>query len=95
MGITNIVNGHLNELLGNNEEIAKARIRICKKCPIMKDSFMGYVCSSKLWLNPKQEIYQQNVKMVINVDAGVDLMLKLEILSLHVQHVMVNDLNYE
>lgn len=26
MGITNIVNGHLNELLGNNEEIAKARI---------------------------------------------------------------------
>ena len=35
MGITNIVNGHLNELLGNNEEIAKARIRICKKCPIM------------------------------------------------------------
>lgn len=87
MGITNIVNGHLNELLGNNEEIAKARIRICKKCPIMKDSFMGYVCSSKLWLNLKQEIYQQNVKMVINVDAGVDLMLKLEILSLHVQHV--------
>ena len=53
MGITNIVNGHLNELLGNNEEIAKARIRICKKCPIMKDSFIGYVCSSKLWLNPK------------------------------------------
>ena len=39
MGITNIVNGHLNELLGNNE--------------VMKDSFMGYVCSSKLWLNPK------------------------------------------
>ena len=23
MGITNIVNGHLNELLGNNEEMAR------------------------------------------------------------------------
>ena len=85
MGITNIVNGHLNELLGNNEEIAKARIRICKKCPIMKDSFMGYVCSSKLWLNPKTGDISTERKDGYN--AGVDLMLKLEILSLHVQHV--------
>lgn len=39
MGLANIVNGHLNELLGNNADIARARMRICKECPIRKDSF--------------------------------------------------------
>ena len=53
MGLANIVNGHLNELLGSNADIARARMRICKECPIRKDSFLGYLCSSKLWLNPK------------------------------------------
>ena len=53
MGLGNIINGHLNELLGTNGDIARARMKICKECPIIKDSFMGYMCSSKLWLNPK------------------------------------------
>lgn len=53
MGLRNIIDGHINELLGMNVDMGNARLRICKKCPLFKDSFMGYTCNSKLWLNPK------------------------------------------
>lgn len=53
MGLRNILDGHLNELLGMNVDIGKSRFAICKKCPLCKDSFLGYMCSSKLWLDPK------------------------------------------
>lgn len=54
MDIGNIVNGHINELLGLNKDIAEIRINICKKCPIYSPR-MGGICNSKLWINPETD----------------------------------------
>ena len=50
--IGQIVQGHVNEVLGLNQDIAKVRMEICRKCPLFKDT-MGGICNPKLWLNPK------------------------------------------
>lgn len=52
MDIGQIVHGHVNEVLGLNEDIKEKRIKICLKCPLYKD-MLGGICNSKLWLNPK------------------------------------------
>ena len=52
MDIGQIVHGHVNEVLGLNENIKEKRMKICLKCPLYKDT-LGGICNSKLWLNPK------------------------------------------
>lgn len=49
--ITNIVKGHVNELLNLNADISKNRIEICKNCPLFKNEWGG-ICNEKLWLDP-------------------------------------------
>jgi len=34
MNIGNIVQGHVNEMLGLNTNLAEARLKICRKCPL-------------------------------------------------------------
>lgn len=51
MEIGQIVKGHVNEVLGLNEDMKDKRMAICKKCPIYKDT-LGGICNSSLWLNP-------------------------------------------
>lgn len=50
MEIGNIVQGHINELLGLNKNISETRLKICYACPIYSPQFGG-VCNSRLWLN--------------------------------------------
>ena len=52
MEIGNIVSGHINEVLGLNEDVSEKRIEICKKCPLYKN-VLGGQCNSRLWLNPE------------------------------------------
>lgn len=52
MEIGKIVQGHVNEALGLNTNLKEVRMKICRNCPLFKDS-MGGICNSKLWLNPK------------------------------------------
>lgn len=52
IGIGNIISGHINEALGLNKNIAEARLKICKKCPIYLSRYGG-ICNSQLWINPK------------------------------------------
>lgn len=54
-GVKNIIEGHINEFLGNKESIAKPRREICKKCPLYHiNNFWGWAeCNSKLWLDPE------------------------------------------
>ena len=52
MEIGQIVQGHVNELLGLNESLKDKRMKICLKCPLYKDT-LGGICNSNLWLNPK------------------------------------------
>ena len=49
--ITNIVEGHVNELLNRNKNISEIRMKICKVCPIFQNK-LGGICNSNLWLNP-------------------------------------------
>jgi hypothetical protein len=51
MNIGAIVEGHVNEMLGLNKNLAEARIEICKKCPIYSTK-LGGICNSTLYLNP-------------------------------------------
>jgi len=52
MGIGSIIHGHVNEVLGLNEDIKEKRLEICTKCPLYKDT-LGGICNSELWLDPK------------------------------------------
>lgn len=53
MGLSAILNGHTNEMLGLNKNMSEARIRVCKECKLYKKSVIfGEICNSKLWLNP-------------------------------------------
>lgn len=47
-----IAEGHINELLGRNEDISQKRLAVCKKCPLLKDT-LGGVCNYKLYMNPE------------------------------------------
>ena len=51
MGINNIVKGHVNELLNNNDKLSEMRMKICRKCPLYKEKWYGPICNHKLWLN--------------------------------------------
>lgn len=52
MEIGNIINGHVNELLGLKDDISKKRMAICHRCPLYKN-ILGGICNPKLWLDPK------------------------------------------
>jgi hypothetical protein len=52
MEIGSIVKGHVNEVLGLNDDLKEKRMKICLKCPLYKDT-LGGICNSNLWLNPK------------------------------------------
>lgn len=49
--IINIINGHVNEVLGKNEDIKEKRMEICKKCPLYKETSMGPICNPKLYIS--------------------------------------------
>lgn len=49
--ITDIINGHVNEALGKNEELFEQRMKICKECLLYKETAMGPICNPKLYIN--------------------------------------------
>lgn len=52
MGIGNIVAGHWNEMMNNNEDMATTRMEICKRCPLLKmTEAWGPICNPDLYLN--------------------------------------------
>lgn len=50
MNIKDIIQGHWNELIGNNSDISENRLKICYSCPLYS-SKLGGICNSNLWLN--------------------------------------------
>lgn len=54
MEIGNIVNGHVNELLGLNKDISKERMKICQKCPLFSLKYGG-LCNNKLYIDPNTD----------------------------------------
>lgn len=53
--IKEIVNGHINELTNAEEELYRKRIKICEECPLFKQTVLGPVCNSSLYLNPETD----------------------------------------
>ena len=51
MGLRAIIDGHAKEVLGMNQDISEQRMKICRECPLYKQTAMGPVCNSKLWLD--------------------------------------------
>lgn len=51
MEVGNIIKGHINELLGLNNDISEIRLEICKKCPLYLDKYGGQ-CNPKLYMDP-------------------------------------------
>lgn len=49
--ITDIISGHINEVLGKNEELSEHRLEICKKCPLYKETYIGPICNPELYIN--------------------------------------------
>lgn len=48
-----IILGHIDEVFNNNSELSKARLKICKQCPLLSDTAFGKICNSKIYMNPK------------------------------------------
>ena len=50
--IKDIVKGHVNELLGLNQDISQVRMNICRKCPLFLNE-LGGICNPRLYLDAK------------------------------------------
>ena len=52
-----ILNGHMKELFGRNDDLAESRLEICQECPIYKEhSTLGPICDNKKYINNKDEV---------------------------------------
>lgn len=62
-GIKNIIQGHINEFLGNKETIASPRREICKKCPLYHTSYLGWQeCNSHAYIDPSTDAFSTREK---------------------------------
>lgn len=78
----NIVDGHIKELKGENQELYEKRLAICKKCPLFKESGVGFVCNRQLWMNPETgEVSTENIVNWVR-GCGCRLNAKLRIPSM-------------
>ncbi len=46
-----ILKGHVNEIMKSEEELYQERISICKECPLFKETSLGPICNSNLYLD--------------------------------------------
>jgi len=53
--IKDIVEGHINELLGNHKDLSEHRLTICMNCPIYKSTIAGPLCDPDKWINKENE----------------------------------------
>jgi hypothetical protein len=49
VNVKQIVEGHVNELLGREQELSQSRLKICKKCSLYSDVLGGLCDSKKCW----------------------------------------------
>jgi hypothetical protein len=52
MGLNQIVDGHIKELLRQEQDLYESRIKICRGCKLMtKDKMFGEMCDKNKWIN--------------------------------------------
>ena len=58
-----ILEGHLNELVGNNDDISETRLEICEECPLYKyHDTWGPMCDSNKYINKETEDVSESYK---------------------------------
>lgn len=75
--IFDIIDGHVNEMFNANEGLYEERMKICKECPLYKETPVGPICNPKLYINKegKTSAYK---KMVMSVAVPADYLLRLD-----------------
>lgn len=48
-----ILEGHVKEVTGKNNQLSEQRLEICEQCSIFKMTSLGPICDSKKWIDPK------------------------------------------
>jgi hypothetical protein len=60
MQVGQIIEGHVNELLGKNKELHDVRLEICKECPLYRMTFVkdwfGAICDPNKYINSEGRI---------------------------------------
>lgn len=51
MRFIDILDGHIKELFGANENLSNKRLKICMKCPLYKKTPVGPICNSSLYIS--------------------------------------------
>lgn len=54
--IIDVINGHVNEALGRNEGLYEERMKVCKECPLYKETPMGPICNPRLYISESDKI---------------------------------------
>lgn len=53
MGLNQIINGHLKELLNQESELSEERLKICRECKLYKvDKVLGPICDKNIYWSP-------------------------------------------
>ena len=76
MGFSQILSGHLNEVLGLNKDISSKRLQICSQCPLYKKTIVGPICNNKLWYNVRTNEVSDKQKLGFKKGCGCRLNAK-------------------
>lgn len=82
INVSQIVSGHVNELLNRNADISKVRMNICRKCPLFLDE-LGGICNPRLYLNPDNDDVSTRKKSGYNSGCGCRLSAKTRLSNAH------------
>lgn len=56
MELKQIVVGHVNEALNRQGSLAENRMKICKQCPLYKETSLGPICNNRLYINIEDKV---------------------------------------
>lgn len=73
---TRIIKGHLKEAFNMEDKLYRERIKICKECPLYKESNIGPICNPNLYLNAETGEYRYAPKEGFTKGCGCRLNAK-------------------
>lgn len=80
--IAQIIDGHVKEALGLNQDISETRLSICKQCPLYSYS-MGGKCNNRLWLNVDTGEVSTTKQPGFRNGCGCRLLAKTRLINAH------------
>lgn len=60
LNFKNIATGFYKNIMNKEEELYNSRIKICKKCPLLKiNDIFGMICDPSKYINDKDEVSKE------------------------------------